>query len=374
VDCRGHTPIDIGIDGRTKVKVSTPGRICLFGEHQDYLHLPVIACAISLRIVIEGQRRSDTTMNIDLPDIGGKETFRLGDKLQYARRRDYFKSAINVMRRKGFRFSTGFDCVVHGEIPIEAGTSSSSALVVGWIHFLSRMSDEPRILSPETIAEYAHDVEVIEFAEAGGMMDHYTTAIGGAVGIASCPNVSVSRFKPRLKPFVLGDSKQQKDTQFVLSRVKRRVLDIVELLRSIDENFSLQTFCLDDINSVSRHLSGDQLQLLTGTIRNRDITHEAQRLFERDAIDHTKIGALLNEQQSILRDTLEISTPKIDAMIEAALSAGAFGAKINGSGDGGCMFAYAPEDPEKVTDAIRRAGGETYIVHVDEGTRIDADS
>jgi hypothetical protein len=26
-----------------KFVVSTPGRICLFGEHQDYLHLPVIA-------------------------------------------------------------------------------------------------------------------------------------------------------------------------------------------------------------------------------------------------------------------------------------------------------------------------------------------
>ncbi|MDC0235199.1 galactokinase family protein, partial [Candidatus Marinimicrobia bacterium] len=39
------------------LEISTPGRICLFGEHQDYLGLPVIAMAISLRGKIKGQKR-----------------------------------------------------------------------------------------------------------------------------------------------------------------------------------------------------------------------------------------------------------------------------------------------------------------------------
>jgi len=37
------------------LSVSAPGRICLFGEHQDYLGLPVITVAINLRIAIEGR-------------------------------------------------------------------------------------------------------------------------------------------------------------------------------------------------------------------------------------------------------------------------------------------------------------------------------
>jgi galactokinase len=41
------------------VIISTPGRICLFGEHQDYLGLPVIAMAISLRATIRGDKRTD---------------------------------------------------------------------------------------------------------------------------------------------------------------------------------------------------------------------------------------------------------------------------------------------------------------------------
>ncbi len=35
----------------------TPGRICLFGEHQDILGLPVIVCAVELAMEIVGQAR-----------------------------------------------------------------------------------------------------------------------------------------------------------------------------------------------------------------------------------------------------------------------------------------------------------------------------
>ena len=31
-----------------------PGRVCLFGDHQDYLGLPIIACAIDRFIEIQG--------------------------------------------------------------------------------------------------------------------------------------------------------------------------------------------------------------------------------------------------------------------------------------------------------------------------------
>jgi galactokinase len=87
--------------------ISTPGRICLFGEHQDYLGLPVIASAISLRIFIEGKNREDLVINISLPDINTNESFYLNGRLQYEAERDYFKSAVNVLLDIGFTFSRG---------------------------------------------------------------------------------------------------------------------------------------------------------------------------------------------------------------------------------------------------------------------------
>ncbi|MDA8734260.1 uroporphyrinogen-III synthase [Flavobacteriaceae bacterium] len=36
------------------MKSKAPARICLFGDHQDYLGLPVIACAINKYMIVEG--------------------------------------------------------------------------------------------------------------------------------------------------------------------------------------------------------------------------------------------------------------------------------------------------------------------------------
>lgn len=46
------------------IQVSTPSRICLFGEHQDYLGLEVIASAINLRFSTKAERRGDSLLHI----------------------------------------------------------------------------------------------------------------------------------------------------------------------------------------------------------------------------------------------------------------------------------------------------------------------
>lgn len=351
-----------------ELRISTPGRVCLFGEHQDYLHLPVIACAISRRIYIHGTRRKDYLVRIRLPDIHAEESFSLKGDLPYVRERDYFRSVVNVLRRNGCSFSQGFDCTVSGNIPINAGTSSSSALVVSWINFLSRMSDQAMILPPEKIARLAYEAEVLEFSEPGGMMDQYTTALGGVLGIASFPSVQCFPFNADIQSFVLGNSGEPKDTKHILSRVKQGVLNIVQQLQDKHPEFSLHMVSYDDVERYTSGLNNEQAELLKGTIKNRDITREATEVLNRQPLDHHKIGALLNQHQSILRQILKISTPKIDAMINSALDNGAYGAKINGSGGGGCMFAYAPENPEKVLSAVRQFG-EAWIVRRDSGTQ-----
>ncbi|MDY0082540.1 MAG: galactokinase family protein, partial [Ignavibacteriaceae bacterium] len=196
-----------------KLKISTPGRVCLFGEHQDYLHLPIVACAISPRISVEGFRRNDKLINIHLPNISNIESFYIDEPIVYSKERDYLKSSLKVLLRKGYTFSSGFDCVIDGKIPINAGTSSSSALIVTWINFLTRMSDQSEILADEKLARLAYEAEVLEFSEPGGMMDQYSTSIGGIIAIDFFPELIVSRLNTDLKTFVLGNSHQPKNTK-----------------------------------------------------------------------------------------------------------------------------------------------------------------
>jgi galactokinase len=359
-----HAPRDL--------RISTPGRVCLFGEHQDYLGLPVIPCAISLRITMDAARTPAREARIHLPDIGREERFGLNGRIPYTVDRDYFRSAANVMLRHGYTFSGGIEAVVHGEIPINAGSSSSSALIVTWIGTLARLSDQQTSLDPDACARLAHEAEVLEFGEPGGMMDHFSTAYGGVIAIDFHPSINVRRLPASLKTFVLGDSREPKDTKGILARVKDRVIDAARMLRGKHSSFSLHTAEEHDLDAVAGILDPPQRDLLRGTLRNHAITRKACGLLESANVDHHAVGRLLAEHQVVLRDVLRISTPKIDRMLDAALKAGAAGGKINGSGGGGCMFAYAPEHPERVAEAIEREGGKAYIITADVGTRVEA--
>ncbi len=350
---------------------SASGRICLFGEHQDYLGLPVIAAGISRRITITGGYRSDNQVVIHLPDINEKESFELVDNIPYTSPRDYFKSAINILVRDGYRFSKGIEVNVHGNIPINSGTSSSSALLVSWINFLTNVADTPAPKTRAELGELAYRAEVLEFGEPGGMMDHYSTAVGGVIYLQSTPAIKLESFQPRLGTFVLGDSLQAKDTLGVLKHVKYGMLDAIAKIKKVYPEFSLHDYPADQAAQFKDLLTESEYILLKGNLSDRDVLKEALAMLKNNDIDHRRFGQLLSIHQESLRDAKKVSTPKINAMIDAALGAGAFGAKINGSGGGGCMFAYAPENPEKVAEAIEKVGGKAYLIKVGEGTNTE---
>lgn len=353
------------------LSASTPGRICLFGEHQDYLGLPVIAAAISQRVQITAETSGWAEVYLSLPDIEAQERFSLEPlPLPYQHDRDYFRSAVNILFREGLRFSTGIRGEVRGQIPINAGTSSSSALLITWLAILSQLADQPQTLSPKRLAELAHRAEVLEFGEPGGMMDHYATAVGGVIYLESVPQIHLESFQPQLGTFVLGDSRQPKDTIGVLKHVKFGMLGAMEKIRQYDPGFSLYDCSQEKADDYQHLLTADETILLKGNLSDRDVLREALTMFRTGAIDHRRLGTLLTTHQNSLRDAKRVSTPKIDRMIDEALKAGAYGGKINGSGGGGCMFAYAPENPEAVAEAIEQAGGKPYIIRVDPGVSI----
>ena len=53
----------------TNISLTAPARICLFGDHQDYLGLPVIACAIDKFITLTATKNNSNVIRLILPDI-----------------------------------------------------------------------------------------------------------------------------------------------------------------------------------------------------------------------------------------------------------------------------------------------------------------
>ena len=350
--------------------VSTPGRICLFGEHQDYLGLPIIAAAISKRIQVISLGKLEKEFIIHLPDVQKIENFELKFPLEYSKDRDYFKSILNVLSRKGHSFGYGLKLEVRGNIPINSGTSSSSALNVSFLNFLNH--EFALGYNSQEIGEIAYEAEVLEFGEPGGMMDQYSTAVGKVIYLASVPEIKIKSFNKKLGTFVLGDSLDPKDTLGILSRVKFGTLAGLEKIQKEFPSFSIHSARIDDLEKVKGFLTEDEYILIKSNISDREILKNALDLFQGEIEwSDEKLGILLNKHQENLREHKRISTPKIDSMIQASLDAGALGAKINGSGGGGCMFAYAPHNAQKVADAIESVGGKAYIIEVDNGTQVE---
>ena len=322
--------------------------------------------AISLRVKIIGKKRKDRKIVIHKPDLGETESFSL-DNLDYTNDRDYFKSGIRICQRMGLSFDNGYDCEIKSHIPFQAGTSSSSAIVVSWINFLAQFADHPPKWTQKKIGELAYLAESIEFGESGGMMDQYTTACGGLIHIKSEPNISVEKIDSELGSFVLGDSCEPKKTLEILNRCKSIRIEIFDKIRSGNPGFNLHTCGYEtDLSG----LNNQEQSMFYATLKNRDLLEKSLIELGKEKIDNEYFGDLLNREHEILRNDLRVSTKKIESMLCASISAGAFGGKINGSGGGGCMLAHAPKDPEAVASAIESVGGRAYIVGKDEGTKI----
>jgi mevalonate kinase len=75
-----------------------------------------------------------------------------------------------------------------------------------------------------------------------------------------------------------------------------------------------------------------------------------------EAGDLLALGALMTRNHVLLQQ-LTVSSPELDALVDAALEAGALGAKLSGGGRGGNMIALVTaEQVTQVTLALREAG------------------
>jgi galactokinase len=353
------------------ITASAPGRVCLFGEHQDYLGLSVISMAVNLRMVITGKARANGLYHIDMPDIQSFDEFPPHEELPYKHKRDYLRSVVNVLRRKGLKFEEGYDFRIKSDIPMNAGVASSSAFTVVWTVTVLKANGALDRFTGQELVHLAHEAEVLEFKEPGGIMDHFTATMGGLLHIDCMEPTRVTQLPRPLHGIVLGNSLEKKPTTSTLGSVKGEVRTAIELMRALLPSFDIRTTPIEEVIPLLRRLPEGIGQKLYANLVNRDICRRALELLQRPAFDESEMGNLLDDHHEMLRDYIGVSTPKIERMIAAAKEAGALGCKINGSGCGGTMIAYAPRCEEAVASAIEQAGGRSYIVKKSEGVRVE---
>lgn len=94
----------------------------------------------------------------------------------------------------------------------------------------------------------------------------------------------------------------------------------------------------------------DAIMARLGELAQGAVTELAQR-------DHSAVGARMDEAHALL-SSLGVSSEGLDGLVSAAKAAGAWGAKLTGSGGGGCVIALAGSRGAAIDLAakLRRAG------------------
>ncbi len=92
------------------------------------------------------------------------------------------------------------------------------------------------------------------------------------------------------------------------------------------------------------------------------IARRGKEILESGANQQQDLGMLMTRNHTLLQE-LQVSSPELDHLVEAAQQSGALGAKLSGGGMGGNMIALVNEaDVERVSSALIQAGA-VRIIH-----------
>lgn len=313
--------------------------------------MPVIALAITLQATIEvnphAANNKARILELEVPQVN-HQFFRydldhLPPKQTSMEKADFALAAIHEAIQDGWEIPCGATCVSTTDIVMQAGCSSSTAFTIAWILVLAKLAgkDQELLEDPIKLAQLAHKAEVLHFGAPGGTMDHVSIALGTTclrIGPGMWEVERLKMLSPADGAWILADSGDVKDTFGHLKRCKG---DRLALLEELGGSW--------DVDTSKMNLSKDQTELLTATLTNRDAEAEAVKLWRttaevKDGSVGKKLGALMLRHHEALRDGLKLSTPKLEAMCQAAMAAGAWGYKLVGSGGGGCAVAWAPRE------------------------------
>jgi galactokinase len=349
-----------------EIIVSTPGRICLFGEDVDYMGLEVITIAIDRRIEVKGNITNTGEIRVNLNDFDQVVKFK-NERQKIISKRDYIKSAFNLYCEY-LPSNFGANITVNSNLLIGKGLSSSSAFASAFVAFFDRAAEIHS--KEEEIAWKAYLAEVVNLGEPGGMMDHYASVLGNVIYLECREPYLYEKLDMKLGNLVIGDTLKRKETIELLTRRKREIKKGIEILDDSTGNFNLLEFPLEKALSIYEKQKKPELKRILGVLGIRDTVREGYKLVKSNRDIEDEIISLINTHHDFQKIYFENVTEKMQFLIDKAKQAGAKACKLLGTGNGGSFLAYAPGKEKEVLKSILDSGGEAYLVKQDNGLKI----
>jgi galactokinase len=366
--------------GRRPRIFRAPGRVNLIGEHTDYNDGFVMPAAVGFSTYVAIGPRPDRKLKIHSEEFPGDFDFDL-DHLPPQRTGawcDYVLGVAVTLQQSGFNLH-GADLVVHGEVPIGAGLSSSAALEVA--SALALMSLDSATLPLPEVAKLCRRAENDFVGARVGIMDQFVSCMGkkGHAFFLDCRSLDFKYVPiPEGIRLVVCNTKVKHD--LATGAYNQRREECEEGVR----RFAQWDPAVRALRDVSVELLNRHAADLPETIRKRcsHVVLENQRALDAARAftdgDLALVGTLMRASHDSLRDLYEVSCRELDIMVDSAEGLPGFiGGRMTGGGFGGCTVNLVREESadtfaKEIADRYRKATGidpQTYLCSAEDGAR-----
>jgi galactokinase len=357
-----------------------PGRVNLIGEHTDYNEGFVMPAAVEFSSLVAISPRPDRKLVIESNQFPGDLEFDV-DRLPAQRTstwRDYVLGVALVLRQHGSDLQ-GANLLVHGNVPIGSGLSSSASIeVASALAFISL--DSKRFSLPE-IAKLCRQAENEYVGARVGIMDQFVSCMGkaGHALLLDCRSLEFQfAHIPAGIELVVCNTMVKHD--LATGAYNQRRAECEEGVRYFAK--------ADPAIRALRDVSSEMLERIGGelppTIRKRctHVIRENQRTLDAARAlaegDLARMGSLMRESHESLRDLYQVSCRELDAMVDAAQGLPGFiGGRMTGGGFGGCTVNLVREEnatdfAAQIAQRYRQATGinpQIYPCHAANGAQ-----
>jgi galactokinase len=324
-----------------------PGRVNLIGEHTDYNDGFVMPAAIGSYTWVAAARRGDQALkaysaiydeeiSLSLDALAGPP------RLHWS---DFVRGVAATLQDAGHRLC-GANLVIHGEVPLGAGLSSSASLEVAEALALTGVS--PTDVSRLELVKLCQRAEHEYVGTRCGIMDQFAASFckKGSALLLDCRSLDYRLLpvSPNLRLVVCNSMvhHQLASGEYNLRRADCELgvkllqahLPGVRALRDVDtaDLERYQSVFPDRIFRRCRHV----------VTENQRVLKAVGALEESNA---EEFGLLMYQSHASLREDYQVSCKELDLLVDlASRMPGVFGARMTGAGFGGCTVNLVRAD------------------------------
>lgn len=337
---------------------SAPGRANLIGEHTDYNGGFVLPFAIDRRTAVAVRLNGtntyrlasdmfDDTVTADLADVAA------GTLPRWA---TYILGVASILDSDSpSNAPRGADLFVASDVPLGAGLSSSAALESA---VAVALNDLWALGRTETeLAQVGQRTENTIVGAPTGIMDQSASIKGRADSVIflDCRSLETEvvplGFAEAGLTLLIVDTREEHSHATNGYAARRASCEAAAAVLGVD---LLRDATMEMLLAAKDQLDDETFRRARHVITEDARVLETVRLLTSEG--PLNIGPLLTASHNSLRDDFEVTTDRLNTVVEASLAAGALGARMTGGGFGGCAIALTTKaNADAVADTVRAA-------------------